>query len=97
MKNTKKEQQIIYEVLLNFLSVNKIKVLSFDFYEHFYCVALKIEYEHVVYEFVHDKGDIYCNSNGKLINCFHVEKASDIVSELIIAFSNAITKILLSK
>ena len=97
MKITKQKQKIVYEILRNFLVINQIKILSFDFYEHFYCIDLTVEYNGCVYKFVHDRGDIYCTSNDKTVNCYHVERASDVVSELVIAYTNAITDTLLKK
>ena len=92
-----KKQKIIYEILHNFLSINNVKIVSFVFYEHFYCIDLTVEYDGCVYKFVHDRGDVCCISNNKTISCYHLERASDIVSELVITFTNAITDTLLIK
>ena len=95
MRNKKKK--IIYEILHNFMSINNIKIVSFEFHGYFYCIDLTVEYDGCVYKFVHDRGDVYCINNNKTINCYHVERASDVVAELVIAFTNSITDALLTK
>ena len=91
-----KKQKIIYEILYNFLSINKIKIISFEFYNYFWCIDITVEYHGCVYRFLHDRGVVHCTSNNKTINSYRVEKASDIVSELVIAFTNSITDALLT-
>lgn len=74
----------IYDKLNNFLIANNARLHSFEYYENvFGNIVLVVEYNQALYEFVTDKGEIYCNNQFVCDNTYHTKGQDDTILKLI--------------
>lgn len=75
---------MIYLKLSSFLAEYGASIVSFSYYPKIFGnIVVTVSFGSSVYEFITDRGDIYCNKQLICDNSYHIPGRSDTVDKLI--------------